>query len=77
MRLYVRDSGKRIGSFALSMIAYMELYVDQDGLLDASLLPEPLKTSYKELKEGKKPVRQWTKELKEALGEDSHGDRSC
>ena len=68
LRLYARDSGKRIGSFAMAMIGYMEQYVDDDGLLDANLLPEPLKASYKELRQGRKPVRQWTKELKEALG---------
>ena len=78
LRLYARDSGKRIGAFAMPMIGYMEEYVDDDGLLDANQLPEPLKTSYKELREGKKPIRQWTKELKEALGicEDSEDDDS-
>ena len=78
LRLYARDLGKRIGSFAMAMIAYMEEYVDDDGLLDAKQLPEPLKTSYKELKEGRKPIRQWTNELKEDLGvfEESEDDRS-
>ncbi|KIX02794.1 uncharacterized protein Z518_08736 [Rhinocladiella mackenziei CBS 650.93] len=68
LRLYARDSGKRIGAFAMAMIGYVEEYIDDDGLLDANLLPEPLKTSYKELRQGRKPVRQWTKDLKEALG---------
>jgi len=79
LRLYARDSGKRIGSFAMAMIAYMEEYVDDDGLLDTNQLPEPLKTSYKELRQGVKPVRQWRKEFREALGileEDSEDDRS-
>ena len=81
LRLYARDSGKRIGACAMSMIAYMEEYVDDDGLLDANQLPEPLKTSYKELRQGRKPVRQWKEELKEALGisedsEDSEDGRS-
>ena len=77
LRLYARDSGKRIGAFAMPMIGYMEEYVDDDGLLDANQLPEPLKTSYKELRQGRKPVRQWTKELKEVLGilDDSEDDR--
>ena len=76
LRLYARDSGKRIGAFAMPMIGYMEEYVDDDGLLDANQLPEPLMTSYKELRQGRKPVRQWTTELKEALGilEDSEDD---
>ncbi len=78
LRLYARDSGKRIGAFAMPMIGYMEEYVHDDGLLDTNQLPEPLKTSYKELRQGRKPVRQWTKELKEILGilEDSEDDRS-
>ncbi|OQV06002.1 hypothetical protein CLAIMM_10646 [Cladophialophora immunda] len=37
------------------MIVYVEEYIDDDGLLDANLLPEPLKTSYKELRHGRKP----------------------
>jgi hypothetical protein len=68
MRIYARDQGKRVGSFAMAMIAYIQLYVDQDGYLDATQLVEPFKTFYEDLKEGKKPVRQWTMELKEALG---------
>jgi hypothetical protein len=68
MRLYARDQGKRIGSFGIAMIAYMQLYVDADGYLDADLLPEPLRTSYRELQEGTKPIRQWMLELKGALG---------
>jgi len=78
LRLYARDSGKRIGAFAMAMIAYVEQYIDDDGLLDANQLPEPLKTSYEELRQGVKPVRQWRKELREALGiiqEDSEDDR--
>lgn len=68
MRLYARDDGTRSGSFALSMIDYMELYVDEDGYLDVEKLPQPLKQYYTELKTGAKPVRQWTKELKFSLG---------
>lgn len=68
MRIFARDQGKRVGSFGIAMIAYMQLYVDEDGFLDASLLPEPLRTSYRELNEGRKPVRQWRMELKGALG---------
>lgn len=68
LRLYARDSGKRIGAFAIAMIGYVEEYIDDDGLLDANLLPEPLKTFYKELRQGNKPLLQWTKELKEAVG---------
>ena len=52
----------------MPMIGYMEQYVDGDGFLDVTQLAEPLKTIYEELTEGKKPVRQWTRELKEALG---------
>ncbi|EAQ88714.1 predicted protein [Chaetomium globosum CBS 148.51] len=68
MQLYARDQGKRVGSFGMAMIAYIQLYVDADGFLDADLLPEPLSTFYRELQEGKKPIRQWMLELKGALG---------
>ncbi|KAK0635119.1 hypothetical protein B0T17DRAFT_31282 [Bombardia bombarda] len=67
MRLFARDQGKRVGSIGISMIAYMHLYVDTDGFSDVNLLPEPFRTSYREFHEGKKPIRQWTWELKDAL----------
>ena len=51
----------------MAMIAYIEEYVDDDGLLDATQLPLPLETFYKDLRHGRKPVRQWTKDLKGAL----------
>lgn len=78
IRLYARDAAKRIGSFTIAMIGYMELYVEDDGYLDANLLSEPIRTFYKELKEGKKPLRQWTKDLREALGvvKDADSDAS-
>lgn len=38
------------------------------GIQRASLVLEPLRKSCRELKEGEKPTRQWTLELKEALG---------
>ncbi|KAJ6445426.1 NAD dependent epimerase/dehydratase [Purpureocillium lavendulum] len=68
MRLFARDSGKQIGSYSMAMVDYMELYVDEDGFLDVDLLPEPLRTFYKDLKEGDKSVRQWRWDLREALG---------
>ncbi|KAK0387332.1 hypothetical protein NLU13_5645 [Sarocladium strictum] len=68
MRLYARDYGTRIGSFALSMIGYMEEYVDEDGYLDIEKLPEPLKKYYLDLRTGEKPVRQWTLEFRRSLG---------
>ncbi|KAL9097050.1 MAG: hypothetical protein Q9165_001014 [Trypethelium subeluteriae] len=67
LRLYARDFEMRMGALAMPMIAYMELYVDEDGFLDASLIPEPLKTLYTELREGKTPVLQWSMALREAL----------
>ncbi|KAL9107991.1 MAG: hypothetical protein Q9227_007206 [Pyrenula ochraceoflavens] len=69
MRLYARDSGTREGGFSLSMIAYMEQYVDDEGYLDTKKLPEPFATFYRELRVGEKPIPQWTKELKDALKE--------
>jgi len=67
MRIYARDAGTRAGTFGLSMVAYIEEYVDDDGFLDVSELPEPFRTFYGELREGRKPVRPWTVELKRAL----------
>ncbi|KAK6825587.1 hypothetical protein PG987_013081 [Apiospora arundinis] len=67
LRLCARDSGKRIGAFSLAMVGYIEQYVDDDGLLDTTQLPEPFKTFHAQLRAGKKPVRQWTKEFKQAL----------
>ncbi|KAI1372053.1 hypothetical protein F4677DRAFT_433358 [Hypoxylon crocopeplum] len=68
MRLFARDAGTRIGSFAMPMIGYVELYVDADGYLEIEKLPEPLRRHYLELQEGKMPVRQWMKELRHSLG---------
>ena len=68
MRLYARDAGKRIGSFTMAMICYIGLYVDQDGYLDVSQVPEPFKAFYEQLNKGEKSVRQWEKEFKSALG---------
>lgn len=68
LRLYARDSDKKIGSFGMAMISYVEEYVDDNGLLDAEQLPEPLRTLYGDLRTGRTPVRQWTRDLKEALG---------
>lgn len=68
MRLFARDSGTRIGACAMPMIAYVEEYVDEDGYLDIEKLVEPLRGHYLELREGKKPVRQWRTELRHSLG---------
>ncbi len=68
LRLYARDSAKGRGSLGMAMIAYMELYVDDDGFLNSNHLTQPLRKFYKELREGNKPVRQWGRELRKALG---------
>lgn len=76
MLLYARDWEKRIGSFSMAMIAYIELYVDEDGFLEIEQLSEPFLTFYKELRKGEMPVRQWAEELTEAVGEFQIGGRS-
>lgn len=69
LRPYARDSGKMIGSLGMAMIPYMEEHVDDDGLLDITeQLPDPLRMFCRDLRAGRKPVRQWTRELEEALG---------
>ncbi len=67
LRLYARNVETQYKNFAMAMVAYVEEYVDDDGFLDINLLVEPLKTFYLDLREGKKPVRQWTDEFKAAL----------
>ncbi|KAH8812357.1 hypothetical protein F5884DRAFT_855653 [Xylogone sp. PMI_703] len=67
MLLFARDLGKRVGGFALSMIGYIEEYVDEDGYLEIGQVSEPLVSFYKELKGGQKPVRQWAEELKAVI----------
>lgn len=52
----------------MAMISYMEEYVDDGGLLDSKLLPEPLRRLYKELRAGPINMRQWTRDLQGALG---------
>lgn len=71
LRIYARDDGTRIGSFALATICYMMEYVENEGFLDGSLLSEPFGTSYRELKEGAKPLRQCAQELKDILSDDN------
>ncbi|KAJ4386112.1 hypothetical protein N0V93_009004 [Gnomoniopsis smithogilvyi] len=69
LRLYARDLGKKVGSFGMAMISYMEEYVDDDGLLDSDQLPEPLNTFYRDLRAGRmKSVGQWGHDLQKALG---------
>jgi hypothetical protein len=66
LRIYARDVGKLIGSFAISMVLYIEGYVDEDGLLEVSKLPPVLRDAYLDLKSGKR-LRHWTRELQQAL----------
>lgn len=75
LRLYARDCEKQIGSFAMQMITYIEEYVDGDGYLDHCTLPTPLQTLYEELKGGEKPVHQWKRELRSALGVQDEQDQ--
>lgn len=67
MRIYARDVGTTVGQFAMPLIGYMELYVDEDGYLDVKELPADLERLYLELKSGKTRVRDWNTKLKRAL----------
>lgn len=75
LQLYARDARTQYGNFAMAMITYVEEYIDGDGFLDVDLLVGPLRTFYLELKEGKKPVRQWTDEFKAALHDNTEAFR--
>lgn len=68
MRLHARDAGKQVGGFSLAMVDYILMYVDEDGFLDPTSLSEPIRTFYERLKGDERPIRQWTKELRIALG---------
>ncbi|OIW30825.1 thioredoxin reductase [Coniochaeta ligniaria NRRL 30616] len=68
MRLFARDHGKWVGLIGVRTMCNMSSYVDADGFLDADLLPEPLRTSYKRWKDPEIRVRQWSQELNAALG---------
>ncbi|KAI9652036.1 MAG: hypothetical protein M1829_001973 [Trizodia sp. TS-e1964] len=68
MRLHARDEGTRAGAFSLSMIGYVEMYVDPDGFLSLELLPEVIRAFYTRLRdEDRVPLRRWTEELRAAL----------
>ncbi|KAK9444696.1 thioredoxin reductase [Metarhizium brunneum] len=69
MRFCARYVNTPAGGFSISMIAYVGLYIHDDGYLDLKQLSEPLSSSYLALIEGKIPVRQWVNELKKLLGE--------
>lgn len=68
MRLHARDSGKQVGTFSLAMVDYMTMYVDEDGYLDVMLLSDPFRAFYQRLKVDEGPIRNWTRDLKTALG---------
>jgi hypothetical protein len=67
IRIYARDVGTMIGSFAITMVSYMEMYVDRDGFLDVDQLPDVIKTLYCERRERRQPVQLWTQKLKKTL----------
>lgn len=68
MRIYARDMGTTVGSFALTMVAYIELYVDDDGFLDTSQLPDDVRELYEQHRSRTMPRRQWMKVVKTTLG---------
>ena len=70
MRICARYAWRPGGGFSMSMIYYVQLYIDKDGYLDVGRLPVPLAESYKVLSEGIMPVRPWMLVLKRLLGED-------
>ncbi|KAK4234269.1 hypothetical protein C8A03DRAFT_37959 [Achaetomium macrosporum] len=49
MRIMARDRYERVGMWAVQHFLYIALYVEERGILDLRLLPEPLGKLYKEL----------------------------
>ncbi|KAI2467814.1 hypothetical protein F4781DRAFT_400744 [Annulohypoxylon bovei var. microspora] len=60
---------KHYVSFFLSMVTYMEEYVDRDGLIDETRLSNPCQKFWDELKRDDKPVRELMNELQRGLGD--------
>ncbi|CAJ2506277.1 Uu.00g004070.m01.CDS01 [Anthostomella pinea] len=56
-------------TFYLSMITYVEEYIDADGLLDDTLLSEPCRAFWRGLKNGQRGVRELVDELQLSLGD--------
>lgn len=71
MRIYAHDVGTTVGPFALTMIPYMELYVDDDGFLDADQLPDSVRELYDHRRNRIEPLRQWTWAVQKSLGRGS------
>ncbi|KAI1206186.1 uncharacterized protein F4807DRAFT_440190 [Annulohypoxylon truncatum] len=60
---------KHYVSFFLSMVTYMEEYVDRDGFIDETRLSKPCRIFWDELKRDDKPVRELMNELQHGLGD--------
>ncbi|KAK4234484.1 hypothetical protein C8A03DRAFT_37753 [Achaetomium macrosporum] len=68
MRIFARDSAKKVGAWAGAHFAYIITYVHDLGFLDVDLMPEPLANFYKEYKAGLTGYGDITLRLKRTLG---------
>jgi hypothetical protein len=68
MRIMARDDGKKIGACSAPHFCYIGLYVEKGGILDISLLPEPLKKIYEEFRDGPESIGSIEIKLKRTLG---------
>ncbi|VUC31953.1 unnamed protein product [Clonostachys rosea] len=68
LRLYARYVEGASSDTIMTKIAWLRMYVEEDGYVIAKRLPQSLRPFYVELVEGV-PIREWTKRLQKELGE--------
>ncbi|CAG9986438.1 unnamed protein product [Clonostachys byssicola] len=68
MRLYARYAGGPSAAAFMTRIAWLRMYVEEDGYVIAKRLPQSLRPFYVELINNA-PIRDWTQRLQKELGE--------
>ncbi|CAG9946386.1 unnamed protein product [Clonostachys rosea f. rosea IK726] len=68
MRLYARYAGGPSAAAFMTRIAWLRMYVEEDGYVIAKRLPQSLRPFYVELTNNA-PIREWTQRLQKELGE--------
>ncbi|CAH0046442.1 unnamed protein product [Clonostachys solani] len=68
LRLYARYAGGPSSAAFMTRLAWLRMYVEEDGYVIAKRLPQSLRPFYVELTKGA-PIREWTQRLQKELGE--------